>query len=125
MGEKTFKVGDRVWFWEPWVNQSMSGVIARINIFEPNYAYIKRDEGGETTRYFNDLFPTEKKLLEFRKEKDDQLISQYKSEINNIEDLIKFMYDNVISTKGCGYTNYCARTAVREKAKELLNIELE
>jgi len=46
----------------------------------------------------------------------------YKESIKDVNDLIKFMYDNVVS-KADEYTNWEARDAVKERAKELLNID--
>lgn len=51
-------------------------------------------------------------------------IEKYKLRINTVEDLVKFMFnENVACTEE--YTDYEARQAVIEKAKELLDIELE
>ena len=42
----------------------------------------------------------------------------------DIESLIRFMFDNTISTGSCEYTDWEARQAVKERVKELLNIDL-
>ena len=50
-------------------------------------------------------------------------IEEYKSRINTVEDLVKFMFNENV-THAEEYTNYEARQAAIEKAKELLSIEL-
>ena len=63
-------------------------------------------------------------LLEINKKEESTLIANYKSEILDIESLVRFMFDNTISTGSCEYTDWEARQAVKERAKELLNIDL-
>lgn len=122
---KNFKVGDVVWIWERWSERPVSGIIEKIYSTDSKLLAELGGECGVARRFLDDLFQTKEDLLEFRKEKDKRLVLKYKDQINSIEDLIRFMYDETISTGACEYTDYCTRTAAREKAKELLGIELE
>ena len=57
------------------------------------------------------------------KEEIQNRIKEYKSRINTVEDLVKFMFNENVTDIG-EYTNYEAQQAAIEKAKELLGIEL-
>lgn len=72
-----------------------------------------------------DLYSTKEELLCAEKEKSRKRIEKFKEEIKDVKDLIQFMSDNVVSTGAEEYVDWNARTAVIERAKELLNIDLE
>lgn len=48
-----------------------------------------------------------------------------KKEIKDVNDLIKFMFDHVVSSGAEEYVDWDARITVIERTKELLNIELK
>lgn len=53
----------------------------------------------------------------------ERVVKAYKDEISDINALIKFMYDNNVSTAE-EYTDWDARQAARERTKELLDLDL-
>lgn len=53
----------------------------------------------------------------------EEIKKNYKQSIHTVEDLVKFMYENNVAYAE-EYTDYEAREAAKEKAQELLGIEL-
>lgn len=126
-----FKVGDHVWgiqrgWWEGIINGEIKkfetitdykGKSAKFVYIRNNYAmlsgYVKED----------DIYKSKSDAEKAYKEEIQNRIKEYKSRINTVEDLVKFMFnENVICAEE--YTDYEARQAAIEKAKELLGIEL-
>ena len=89
------------------------------------YAKIKLDKGGIEMRLLCNLYGSENELKEaIRKESQDR-INDIKSNIHDINDFVKFLYDNCVATGACEYTDWDARKAAKEIAKEMLCLELE
>lgn len=129
---KNIKVGDKVWYYEHWSDMARSGVVKELKETTNNlpgkdpvpYAMILDDEGGTCGRLLKDIYSTKQDLLIALKAEEDKKVAEIKEKIKNVDDLIRYMYNT--PTGGAEeYTNCFARRAVREKAKELLGIELE
>jgi hypothetical protein len=126
-----FKVGDHVWgIQRGWCEGIINGEIKKFETttdykgkstkfvyIRNNYAmlsgYVKED----------DIYKSKSDAEKAYKEEIQNRIKEYKSRINTVEDLVKFMFNENV-TCAEEYTDYEARQAAIEKAKELLGIEL-
>lgn len=113
-----FKVGDKVYF-----DYFDSICVATIVKIKGNFADLKWIDGGSNTMRITKLYHTYEDYLNAMKLKSKQTIENYKSKIKTVEDLVKFMYNNCVAC--CEkYTDWDARKAAAERAKELLGIDL-
>ena len=126
---KNFEIGQKVWFLEPWSKMPKSATIVSFETIKPDkertVAKLHLDEGGTNSMLVDNLYSTKEELLCAEKEKSRKRIEKFKEEIKDVKDLIQFMFDNVVSTGAEEYADWDARTAVIERSKELLNIDLE
>lgn len=130
---KNFEIGQKVWFLEYWSKMPKCATIVsfetiesdKVYKFERKVAKLHWIDGGTNSMLIDDLYSTKEELLSAEKEKSRKRIEKFKEEIKDIKDLIQFMSDNVISTCAEEYVDWDARTAVIERSKELLNIDLE
>ena len=132
MNEKNFKVGDRVWYWDFMVDRPKSSIIVKIDkCIRPLtndlflYAELKDVSYFCCTRYFDQLFSTKEEIISFARNKRSKYIEGYKSEIKDVNSLFKFMYNHQVCKNIERYTDIDARFAAKEKAKELLGIDLD
>lgn len=129
---KKFKIGDTVWFLEHWSQMPQSGIITEFGEVDSDkihptirtYAKLKLNIGGSMSVLMDDLYDTKEELIEVVHQKSRKNIENMKEEIKNVTDLIKFMFENTISSGSGEYIDYDARNAAIERAKELLNIDL-
>ena len=79
---------------------------------EPTTALTKR----EVTRLFG--------IIEELKKEEEKKIAEIKAKIKDTGDLVAFMYDHCVA---CAeeYTDWTARRAVKEIAKEMLGLDLD
>ena len=124
-----FAIGEHIWFNQAWVGPSGGTILGFNSIIDSNgnpatSVKIHLDDGGITESLLKNIYHTKEELLEINKKEESTLIANYKSEMLDIESLIRFMFDNTISTGSCEYTDWEARQAVKERVKELLNIDL-
>ena len=121
-----FQIGDHVWFNQNWVGPSV-GTITALRTTEDGkqYAKIHLDDGGTTGALLTNMYYTRMALLEANEKAMANHIAEYKAEMPDIEGLVRFMFDNTIATGSGEYTDWDARQAVKERAKDLLNIDLE
>lgn len=124
-----FKIGDHVWFDQTWVGLT-GGTITDIEEFEnPRtkemliWARIHADDGGDTGAKIDRIWATKEEGRNAMKAESDAAIKKYKDSIKDVNDLVRFMYDNTVSSAE-EYTNWEARRAVRERTKELLGVDL-
>ncbi len=124
-----FAIGEHIWFNQAWVGPSGGTILGFNPIIDSNGKHatsikIHLDDGGVTESLLKNIYHTKEELLEINKKEESILIANYKSEILDIESLVRFMFNNTISTGSCEYTDWEARQAAKERAKELLNIDL-
>lgn len=114
-----FKIGDTVYFY--YLDFIRVATIVKI---KGDFADLKWIDGGSNTMRLTKLYHTYEECLNAKELKSKQTIENYKSQIKTIEDLVKFMYNNCVA---CAeeYTDWDARKAAAERAKELLDIDLE
>lgn len=122
-----YRVGDDIWFVEKWSGTIVHGKISSIidnNMPSARYEVEGVTLTGTFTLFWWQLFHTEEGCIDYEQAKSQSLISKYKNEINSVEDLVRFMFNNPVSN--CEeYIDYDARCAVIQRAKEMLNINLE
>lgn len=58
------------------------------------------------------------------KQKTENIVKEYKDSIKDVNDLIRFMYNENVATAE-EYTDWNARRAAKERTLELLGIELD
>ena len=128
---KNFAIGDHIWFNQNWVGPS-AGTITAFKKTDAtrrkksvDYAEIHLDDGGTTGALLTDIYSSQEALLEANKKATAARIAGYKAEMPDVEGLVRFMFDNNISSGACEYTDWDARQAVKERAKELLDIDLD
>lgn len=124
-----FKVGDHVWFYMTW-GRLTSGTIQEFQtVNRPNrdpeqYAKIYSDDGSTTGALLYNIWRTKEEATAILQNRSDALVKKYKESIRDVEDLVRFMYNKVVASAE-EYTNWEARTAARERAHELLDIDLD
>lgn len=117
-----FKIGDTVWWVDPWGNL-MWGVIYAID--EGNVAALIYKEGRVgacSGAKLCDCWPDKETCLAMEKKKSDLQVEEYKAGISNVEDLVRFLYTNDLNSEN---PDYEARRAAKERAEELMGIRLE
>lgn len=122
-----FNKNDKIFFEEHWSGTVHTGVIEDI-VYENNKTIYKIHDLtclGHTQRYEENVYPTEEACQQAIIDKDMAIQNKYAASINSVEDLIQFMYQHTISTGAEEYTDYNARTVARNKAKELLSLDLQ
>jgi len=68
-------------------------------------------------------YPSREAALDAQKAENERIRNKYRAQIQTVEDLVRFMYDHNVSCSE-EYTNWNARQIAREKAKELLGLEI-
>lgn len=129
---KNPKIGQKVWFFEPWGHCIHSAKITalgetEVSVRDPEkypYADIKWDIGGNSKRLLRDLYSSREELQKELKKAEEKKISEIKAKIKDANDLVTFMYNNCVASAE-EYTDWTARRAVREIAKEMLGLDLD
>lgn len=78
---------------------------------------------GTSTRRMKDLYPSLTAAYDAYFKKSIENTRKYKDEIKTIQDLVAFPLNHCLN--GSEYTDYDAKTAYKQKAKELLGIEFD
>lgn len=125
------KIGQKVWFLEPWGKCIHSAKITalgetEVSVRNPEkypYANVVWDDGGSGMRLLKDLYSSREELQKELKKEEEKKIAEIKAKIKDANDLVAFMYDHCVA---CAeeYTDWTARRAVKEIAKEILGLEL-
>lgn len=123
---RNLAIGDHVWFNMPYAGPSVGTIIAFIDKdIEKEYAKIHIDRGGTTIAPLTSIYTSSEALFEANKKASDERIARYKTKMPDVEGLVRFMFDNTVSSGAEEYTDWDARQAVSERAKELLGIDLD
>lgn len=125
------KIGQKVWFLEPWGQCIHSAKITalgetEVSVRNPEkypYADIEWDDGGNSGCLLKNLYTSREELQKELKKEEEKKIAEIKAKIKDANDLVTFMYDHCVA---CAeeYTDWTARRAVKEIAKEMLGLEL-
>lgn len=129
---KNPKIGQKVWFVEHWSQCIHSAKITalgetEVSVRDPKkypYADIKWDDGGNSGCLLKDLYASREELKKELKKEEEKKIAEIKAKIKDANDLVAFMYDNCVA---CAeeYTDWTARRAVKEIAKEMFGLDLD
>lgn len=126
------KIGQKVWFLEPWGQCIHSAKIialgeTEVSVRNPEkypYADIEWDDGGNSGCLLKNLYASREELQKELKKEEENKIAEIKAKIKDASDLVAFMYDHCVA---CAeeYTDWTARRAVKEIAKEMLGLDLD
>ena len=129
------KVGDIAYYHEHWSDSIVKCKIASIkNIGEKEFAEVEDvgivdledkiicDTYDIRTRPISTLYPTVTSAYKAYNDKNEELKQKYLEEITDVHDLIRFPLDHCLN--GDEYTDYVAIAAYKERARELLGINL-
>ena len=125
---KNVKVGDNVWFENMWINGPVNGTVIALKETElPNnktapYAEVNWNDGGTSGVLFENLFATKEEIDAFILARDTKEIQKIKNSLTDVNALVTYMFNTPLCANE--YTDYVAREAVKQRAKELLNLEL-
>lgn len=121
-----FQKNDKVFYRTTWVSHNTGIIIGEKNVEGQLYYEIKGTGDTIGTQYAkdSDCFHTAKELSDSVQAESNALKQKYRDEITDIKSLVQFMFNNTVS---CAeeYTNWEARWACIEAAKDLLNLDLE
>lgn len=125
---KNVKVGDDVWFENKWVNGPVNGTVIELKETElPNsktapYAEVNWKNGGTSGVLLENLFATKEELVAFISARNTEKIQKIKNSLTDVNALVTYMFNTPLCAEE--YTDHVAREAVKQRAKELLNLEL-
>ena len=117
------KIGQKVWFLEPWGQCIHSAKITalgetEVSVRNPEkypYADIEWDDGGNSGCLLKNLYASREELQKELKKEEEKKIAEIKAKIKDASDLVAFMYDHCVA---CAeeYTDWTARKAVNYSA---------
>ena len=123
------KIGQEVWFAEACNQRIHSAKLIALDEVEVStrkylYAKIEMDDGCRLGWPLKNLYASRKELQKELKKEEEKKIAEIKAKIKNAGDLVAFMYDHCVA---CAeeYTDWTARRAVKEIAKEMLGLDLD
>lgn len=123
---KKFQTNDKVFYRTTWVEHNTGIIIGEKMVEGQLYYKIKGTGNTIGTDYAkdSDCFHTAKELFDHVESESNALKNKYRAEITDVKSLVQFMFDNTVS---CAeeYTNWEARWACIEAAKDLLDLDLE
>ena len=112
------KIGQKVWFLEPWGQCIHSAKITalgetEVSVRNPEkypYADIEWDDGGNSGCLLKNLYASREELQKELKKEEEKKIAEIKAKIKDAGDLVAFMYDHCVA---CAeeYTDWTARKA--------------
>ena len=116
---ENIEVGDAVW-------TLLSNDIVLATVIEkyPDHVRVSAPCYDDQDCDYDQVFHTEEGCLAFARDQSEDTISDYKQQISSVIDLIQFMYNENV-TYGSRHTNWQACEAARQRAEELLGIELK
>lgn len=123
------KIGQEVWFAEACNQRIHSAKLIALDEVEVStrkylYAKIEMDDGCRLGWPLKNLYASREELQNKLKKEERKKIAEIKDSIKDAGDLVRFMYDHCVA---CAeeYTDWTARRAVKEIAKEMLGLKLE
>lgn len=123
------KIGQEVWFAEACNQRIHSAKLIALDEVEVStrkylYAKIEMDDGCRLGWPLKNLYASREELQKELKKEEEKKIAEIKAKIKDTGDLVAFMYDHCVA---CAeeYTDWTARRAVKEIAKEMLGLDLD
>lgn len=119
------ELGQEIWFSDAWDN-ILSGKIIRFYDDHSGYVGIKGTRGNPGTQgvKINGCYPSRQELLDAMEAESERRRKKFCEEIRTTGDLARFMYSHAVSCTG-EWTDWDARRAAAERAKDLLHIDLD
>lgn len=128
--KREFNIGDEIWFYQEYTGIVKATIIdfrKTMNYFkrdeEITYAYVETEDGMNTGVLLSDMHESKNACLKACEAKTEKIVKEYKDSIKDVNDLVRFMYNENVATAE-EYTDWDARRAAKERALELLGIEL-
>ena len=130
LDEKTIKAGQKVWCVDAFgnihnaiTNETMVSQRGKKQI---TYVMMSSVDGYRSSQGFpiDACYSSREALLESEKAKADRNVRLYCEEIQSVNDLVEFMFNNPVAPAE-EYTDYDARKAAAIRAEELLGLKLE
>lgn len=129
---KQYKVGETVYFIDPWTKSCVKGLITSIS--KDSYSvicecYINRDGKVDEKRDRNVNIPCELLFSSYQEaynHEDNRVnakVASYLEEISDVNSLLQFAWNHCFDT--ADFTDGAARKAYELKAKELCDVDLE
>lgn len=118
------EMGTEVWY-ESW-DSMHSGKITEFDDEKyPDRVKVEGTRSDHGTQWVkkDDCYATKEDLIDAIQEESDRRVNDFLAEIKNVNDLVQFMYDNIITAEE--YADWDAIKAVRMAAENLLGIDLE
>lgn len=125
MVEKNLKLGTHVWRYAKWsgiVEEKIDSECLKTEKGQEYYALEGITVLGNSGDLIENLFMTKAAAEENTKKKREERREKMASKINTPEDLFNMMLEHMYCEE---YTNYDAIDVAKQKAKELLNIDLK
>ena len=123
MDKQEIRVGDLVFYLKEISNRVFDGTILAINE-DGTFKIHDETSGGTFASVPASRVFTDRSEAEARDEQNFKAnLEAYKAGIGSVEDLIRFMFETDLVVHEDG-TNWAARKAAKDKAQELLGIEL-
>ena len=129
-----FNIGDKAYFEETWSENIIGGKVLEIKQTESKNGAAPQDylviqiEGSKYDKrnaLVEKCHPSREAAKAAQDAENNAIKDKYRSEINSVQELVQFMYNHTIATGAGEYTNWNGREVAREKAKELLGVDLE
>ena len=125
-----FKTAKLVYFYDKMLDLVLSGLMAAIDNTYDEECFLILDVrtmtgnfmGSRTVRV-SELFDTFDECVAKKNSDNAKIIDDYKNQINSVEDLVRFLYKHPCNAAE-EYNDWHAAEAAKQKALELLNIEL-
>lgn len=118
---KNIQIGQKVWFKSRYSSIN-SGTVTEIGM-ENNIDYVRvKCDTGTMGAKITDCYESLEELKDANRRETEAKVSAYCSQIQSVEDLVKFMYEKPLN--GDEYIDYEAKAAVEIRASELLGLDL-
>lgn len=115
-----YKIGDKVWWFDPWGTLRW-GIIYDM---DDHIAAIHENgrKGSCTGSRLDNCWPSEDECRKAEAQRSELQTAEYRESITSVEDLVKFLFEHDVNGED---PNYDAQRAAKERAKELLNLDIE
>ena len=110
--------------WENDYLETTAALRSQFSKYMSDCADIEWDDGGNSGCLLKNLYASREELQKELKKEEEEKIAEIKAKIKDASDLVAFMYDHCVA---CAeeYTDWTARKAVKEIAKEMLGLDLD
>ncbi len=121
---KTFNVNDTVFYFDPWGVLREAVVTEVLEEKDEPWVRTKIKGGGSAGAKMSVCYATQEECIAAENERRTKQVALYKASITDVKSLVAFCLDHNVSGDP-EYGSEDARTAARERAKELLDIETD